>query len=220
MVRGRSTVVKREKALGGGVQRVLHPGHEVAQLRAGLLDLVAGVLGAQALQLLVAVLDVGDEALGEGAVLDVGQDVLHALLGVGVDDARAGEVAAELRGVGHRVVHVGDAALEHQVNDELQLVQALEVRHLRLVTGLDQHLETNLDQLLGAAAQHGLLAEQVGLGFFTEVGLDDAGLAAAVGHRVRQGNVARRAGLVLVDGDQVRHCLLYTSDAADDIALV
>ena len=64
--------------LRGLVQWVLHPAHEVTQLVANLLDRVIGVLGAQLLQLLVAALNVGEQPLGEGAVLNVGQNVPHA----------------------------------------------------------------------------------------------------------------------------------------------
>ena len=108
-----------------------------------------------------------------------------------VDDLRPGGVLAVLGVVGDRVVHVADAALVDQVDDQLELVQALEVRHLRRVAGLDQRLEARLDQLDAAAAQHGLLAEEIGLGLFLEVGLDDAGLAAADRRRVGQRQVAR-----------------------------
>ncbi len=164
-----------------------------------------GVLGvglAQALELGIAVLDVGDEAAGELTRLDVGQDRLHALLGAGVDDARAGEVATELRGVGHRVVHAGDATLVHEVDDELELVQHLEVRHLGRVAGLDHDLETGLDQFLGAAAEHGLLAEEVRLGLFLERGLDDAGAGAADGLGVGQREGLALTLRVLVDRDE------------------
>ena len=158
-------------------------------LLAGDLDGVLGVLLAQALEFLVATLDVGDEPLDEAAVLNVLEDGAHPVLGVGVDDARTGDVAAELRGVGHRVVHPGDATLVHQVDDQLELVQHLEVRHLGGVSRLDHDVEAGLDQFLGAAAQHGLLTEQVGLGLFLERGLDDAGAGAAdalgVGQRQR-----------------------------------
>jgi hypothetical protein len=65
-------------------------------------------------------------------------------------------------------------------------VQALEVRHLGLVAGLDERLEPGLHQRGEAAAQHGLLAEQVGLGLLGEGGLDDAGAGAADGVGVRQ----------------------------------
>ena len=146
------------------VQRVLHPAHHVAQLGARLLDRVLGELLAQALELLVATLDVGNQALGKGAVLNIGEDVAHAVLRAVVDDAWAGQVATELGGVGHRVVHVGKAAFVNQVYDQLHLVQALEVRHLRLVAGLGEHLEAGGDQVLQATAEHGLFAEQVGDG--------------------------------------------------------
>ena len=92
-----------------------------------------------------------------------------------------------------RVVHVGDAALVDQVDDQLHLVQALEIGHLRRVAGLDQRLVAGLDQLDQAAAQHGLLAEQVGLAFFLEGGLDDAGAAAADRRGVGQAEVVRVA---------------------------
>ena len=59
----------------------------------------------------------------------------------------AGGVVAVLGGVADRVAHVVQAAAIHQVDDQLQLVQALEVGDLRLVAGLDQRLEAGLDQL-------------------------------------------------------------------------
>ena len=132
-----------------------------------------------------------DEFLGELAGLDFVQDLLHLGLGLLVDDARAAREVAVLGGVRDRVAHVGDAALVHQVDDQLQLVQALEVGHLRRVAGLDQRFETGLDQCRGAAAQHRLLAEEVGLGLFLEGGLDDAGAAAADGAGVGQRDFAR-----------------------------
>ncbi len=60
-------------------------------------------------------------------------------------------------------------------------MQALEVGHLGCVTGFHQGLETGLDEFHGTAAQHRLFTEQIGLGLFTEVGLDDAPLGATVG---------------------------------------
>src|SRR3546814_9007552 len=56
--------------------------------------------------------------------------------------------------------HVGDAALIHQIDDQLHLVQALEIGHLGGVAGLDQRLVAGGDQRGEAAAQHHLLAEQ------------------------------------------------------------
>ena len=58
-------------------------------------------------------------------------------------------------------------------------VEAFEIGHFGRVARLDQRLEARLDQVGEAAAQHRLLAEQIGLAFFLEVGLDDARTAAA-----------------------------------------
>src|SRR5690606_20026978 len=189
-----------------------------AQLAAHLLELGLGVDTA-------ARGDAGctggvfqDEALGIFAGLDVAHDVTHGLLGFFGDDARAGHVLAILGVVRDGVVHVGDAALVDQVDDQLEFVQALEVGHFGRVAGVDQSFETRLDQFDRAAAQNGLLAEQVGFGFFAEVGLDDAGAAAAVGHGVGHGQVARLAGNVLMDGDQVGHTAALAVGAANRVA--
>ena len=111
-------------------------------------------------------LALGDPLLGELAGLDLLEDLLHLQLGLGVDDPRATSDVAVLGGVADRVAHAGDAFLVHQVDDQLHLVQALEVGHLRLVAGLDQRLEPGLHQRGQPAAQHDLLAEQIGLGLF------------------------------------------------------
>ena len=69
-------------------------------------------------------------------------------------------------------------------------MQALEVRDLGLVAGLDERVEARLDEVGQAAAEHDLLAEQVGLGLLGERGLDDAGARAADAPRVGQREVA------------------------------
>src|SRR5699024_7287233 len=146
-----------------------------------------------------------DEHLGVFAGLDALEGIAHGFTRLLVDDLGAGHVLAVLGVVRDRVVHVGDAAFIDQIDDQLEFVQALEVGHFRGVAGFDQGFVTHLDQRERTAAQHGLFAEQVGVGFFLEVGLDDAGLAATVGHGVRQRQVTALAGHVLVHGDQVGH---------------
>src|SRR5436190_12830839 len=155
------------------------PGHHFAQPRADLLDrqLRSHAPPAEQGGRTGAVLQ--HELLGVLARLDAQQRIAHALARRFVDDLRAGDVLAVLGVVRDRVVHGADAALVHQVDDQLELVQAFEVRHLGGVARLHQGIESGLYQLDAAAAQHGLLAEQVGLGFLLEVGLDDARLAAA-----------------------------------------
>src|SRR5690606_32890336 len=81
-------------------------------------------------------------------------------------------VVAVLRGVTDAPALLRDAALPHEVDDELQLVQHLKVRDLGLVAGLGEGLKAVLYELRYSATEHGLLTEQVGLGLFGESGLD------------------------------------------------
>ena len=119
-----------------------------------------------------------------------------------VDDPRTTRVIAILGGVRDRVPHVGDAALIDQVDDQLHFVTALEIGHLRRIAGLDQGLESGEDQRGEPAAQHGLLAEQIGLAFLAERRLDDPGPAAADRRGVTQRDFERVAGRVLLDRDE------------------
>ena len=93
---------------------------------------------------------------------------LHRGAGLVGDHARAARVVAVLGGVRDRVAHVGEPALVDQVDDQLDLVQALEIGHLGRVAGLDQGVVAGLDQGAQAAAQHHLLAEQIGLALLAE----------------------------------------------------
>ena len=52
------------------------------------------------------------------------------------------------------------------------------------------------------AAEHRLLAEEIGLGLLLERGLEDAGATAADGAGVREPDLARVAGGILVDGEE------------------
>ena len=113
------------------------------------------------------------------AVLDFPQNPLHFRLGLGGDDPRPAGVVAVFGGVGNAVAHVVQAALVDQIDDQLQLVDALEIGHFRLVAGLDEGLKAGLDQGADAAAEDDLLAEQIGFGFFGEGGFDDARPGAA-----------------------------------------
>ena len=95
-----------------------------------------------------------------------------------------------------------EPALPDQVDDQLQLVQALVVGDLGLVPGGDERLEAGADELGRPAAEHGLLAEQVGLGLLAERRLQDPGATGADPDGVGEGEVARAPGRVLLDGDQ------------------
>src|SRR5699024_10038702 len=156
---------------------------------------------------LVAAFNVGQQTLGEGAVLDIRQDVIYELLGASVDNAWAGDVANELRRVIHRVVHVVNAALEHEVNNQLELVQHLVVGHLCLVASFGQNLETSLNQFLGSATLICLLAEEVGNCLCLEGGWDNACACATDCCSVGQQQVVTFVLWILVNSNQARNAL-------------
>ncbi len=84
-------------------------------------------------------------------------------------------------------------------------MQALEIRHFRRITRLDQRLEARADQFNQATAQHRLLTKQVGFDFFLEGRLDDARTATAIGGCIGQRDFQRIARRVLRHGHQRRH---------------
>ena len=125
---------------------------------------------------------------------------------------------APLGGLGDREAHARDAGFVHQVDDELQFVQALEVGHLRRVAGLDERFESGLHQRARAAAEHGLFAEEIGLGLFLEGGFDHAGAGAADALGPGERDLLRLLAGVLIDGDERRHAFAFGVLAADDVA--
>src|SRR5690606_33466322 len=86
---------------------------------------------------------------------------------------------APFGGFGYREAHPGETLLVHEIDDELQLVEALEVGHFRLVTGFHQHFEARLHEGGSATAKHALLTEEVGHGFLAEVGFENTCTGAA-----------------------------------------
>ena len=152
------------------------------------------------------------------AVLDLGQDLLHRLLAFGVDDARAADVVAPLGGVGDGVAHVGEAAAIDEVDDELELVEHFEVGALRLITGLGERFVARLDEGADAAAEHGLLAEEIGLGLLFESRLEHSGAGAADALEIAEAERVRIAGCVLMDGDESGDAAAFSEDFADAMA--
>src|SRR5205823_9764906 len=104
------------------------PRHHLAELAADLFDRKALLLGTLRVEVRCAIAVLGDPLLRVRAVLDVAEDVAHLLTNGSVDDPRADGVVTVLRGVRHRVAHVAEAAFIDEVDDELHLVHALEVR--------------------------------------------------------------------------------------------
>ena len=83
-------------------------------------------------------------------------------------------------------------------------MQTLEICDLWLVPGVHERFESRFDQRADAAAQHGLLPEQIGFGFLRERGLDHPGARDADPFRVRQRERARMTGGVLLDREERR----------------
>ena len=115
-------------------------------------------------------------------------------------------------------MHTLDPSFPDQVGDELQLVEALVVGDLGLISRLDKGLETELNQLRDTAAQHGLLAEEVGLGLLREARLHHAGAGGAERGTVGEGELAGPAARVLRDGDDGRCAVALGVETPDDVA--
>lgn len=146
-----------------------------------------------------------DEHLDVLADLDALENVAHDFARLLIDHFRTDHVLTILSIVRDEVVHVDDATFVHQVDDQLQLMQALKVGHFEHITNFDQHLEAHLHQLDGTTTQHDLFTEQIDFDFFTEVDLDHTTLSTTVGNHVRQGDITDLAELILINDDQRRH---------------
>src|SRR5581483_5421743 len=90
-----------------------------------------------------------------GAVLDLFEHLAHSLAGLLGDDLGTASVIAVLGGIADRVTHVVEAATINEINDQLELVQALEIGDLRLVASLDQGFKSRFDEGADTAAKDG-----------------------------------------------------------------
>ena len=150
--------------------------------------------------------------------LNFGEDFLHLLARLGIDDARAAGVIAVFGCVGNRETHVAEAAFIDEVDDQLELVQTFEVGDLGRVARIDERLETGADQLGSAAAEHGLLAEQIAFGLFAEGGFDDTGAQTAERRGIGKGVFESLAARILLDGDEGGNAGAFDEDFAHAMA--
>src|SRR5436853_4905292 len=158
---------------------LLDPRHHRAQPLADLLDRVLRLAPPHRLEARLPGIVLEHPFAREAPGLDFRQHLLHLGPHMLVDDAGPARIVAVLCRVRHRIAHIRDAALIDQIDDQLHLVTALEIRHLRCVARFDERLETGEDQRGEPTTQHRLLSEQIGLAFLAERRLDDAGAAAA-----------------------------------------
>src|SRR5208282_1600481 len=150
------------------------PGHARAQLRADFFDRMVEVGLQQPGVFAPPALRFRDPLARELALLNFGEDLLHLPLGRPVHHARAARQIAVLGGIADEAVHLADAALVQQVDDQLEFMQALVVGDRRLIARFDQRFVAFDDELGGAAAQHRLFAEQIGFRLLGEGGLQHA----------------------------------------------
>jgi len=149
---------------------------------------------------------------GELAALDLGQDLRHSPAALGTDHPRPAGQPPELGGVADRIVHPRQPPLVNEIDDQLEFMQTFEIGDLRLIAGVDQRLIAGADQLGDSAAEHCLLAEEIGFSFLTERGFKHAGAGAADPPGIGQSDLARPAGSVLMYGDETGHAVALLID--------
>src|SRR5713101_410447 len=174
--------------LGGLLARIfLQPRHHAAQVRSDRFDLMTLLSLAQGGEILAPSLVLVDPFARKRAGLNVGKNLLHRSASFVTHNFRSTGQVAILSCVRDRVAHPVQAALVNEIDNQLHFMNALKVRDLRLITGLDQRFKTFLHQRGQSAAEHGLLTEQIALGFFFKCGLQNSGpsRADAVGIRER-----------------------------------
>src|SRR4029077_1867771 len=201
----------------GDAARLLEPRHARAQRGAHPLDLPVDVLGEELLVIRPALLVLADPLPCEAPAAPLLQHLAHLVLHALVDDAwPAGEIAV-LGRLADEPVHLGEPALVQQVDDELQLMQALVIGDLRLIAGLDERLEPLHHELGRPAAEHRLLAKEIGLGLLGEGGLDHPAARAADAVRVGEGACVRLAGAILRHRQQARDAAALLVLAAHEV---
>src|SRR5256886_5809697 len=184
---------------------LVEPGHARPQRRTDLLDLPIDVLTEEPLVVGAAGRVFADPLARELAALHFLEHLAHLVLHALIHDAgSAGEIAV-LGGLADELMHLGEPALVQQVDDQLQLVQALVVGDLGLIARLHEGLEALHHELGGAAAQHRLLAEQIRLGLLGEGGLEHSAARAAGAVRIGERAGVRPAARILGDREQTRH---------------
>src|SRR5258708_34429354 len=140
--------------------------HHGAQVRAELLDGALLLALTRRQEVRAALFVLFDPGFCETAVADLREDLAHLFSRLFGDDARSGRIIALLGSIADGVPHVAETAAVNQVNDELELVEAFEEADLGLEACFRERLESRLDQFTHTAAEYGLLAKEVGFGFF------------------------------------------------------
>src|ERR671914_179259 len=129
-----------------GARRFDASGGERPQLRPDLLNFKLCLPAAHRQEASPTGSVLQDPLLRELPALYFREYLAHALLHALIYQLRTGGVVAVLGGVRDRVAHPGEPALVDEVHDELELVDALVVRELRLVARLDEGVESRFEE--------------------------------------------------------------------------
>src|SRR5437016_1881573 len=133
--------------------------HLPPQLAADVLDGMRRVLAPATIELWPAVAILFDPRRRKGPVSHFLEELSHRRPRIIGDDARSGDVVAVLGGIRNGVAHVIQSALVEEVDDQFQLVHALEVRDLGLITRFDEGVEAGFHQRGYTPTEHRLFAE-------------------------------------------------------------
>src|SRR5579875_227542 len=184
---------------------LLNPAHHGTQLSPNLLDSVVAVALIQSAEDRSSGSVLQNPLSCELPALNLLENLAHGSAHMVVNKARPARHISVLGCVGNGVAHSGDPGLIHEVYDELQLVQTLEVGDFRLIAGLHKRLKAGFHQGRGTSAQHRLLAKQIGFGLLFKGRLDNAGARSSDRFRIGQGDIFGVSGRVLVNSDKTWH---------------
>ncbi|OQA08529.1 MAG: hypothetical protein BWY65_01457 [Firmicutes bacterium ADurb.Bin373] len=97
-------------------------------------------------------------------------------------------------------------------------MQALKISYFRSITRFHEGVKAGFHQLGDAAAEHCLLAKEVGLGLFLEGGLKNARPGPANTLGISQADVLGFAAVVLVNRDQAGHAFTFRIHPAHNMS--
>ena len=196
----------------------MQKGHHGAKFGAELLDWMTLFALACGEKIRAACFVFRYPFFGKTAVANFRENLFHFVARFLCDDARAGAVIALFGGVADGIAHVAEAAAVNEIDDELEFVHALEVGDFGLIACGDERFKAGFDQFADAAAEDGLLAEEIGFGFFGESGFEDAGACTAESFGIRERESFGVAAGVLFNGDQRGRAAAFGKDFADAMA--
>src|SRR6266498_5258706 len=110
---------------------------------------------------------------------NVAQRRSHVVLHCLIDNLWTDGQLAPFGGVRNQFAHSGKSCFVDKIDNKLELVQAFEVRELGRIAGANQRVEAGTNERARAAAEHGLLAKQIGLSLLAKSRFEYTGTRAA-----------------------------------------